>query len=465
MSILNNSTTLAPYSILPTLLALGVKLWLGAIGDNLKLLQPYVSMVRGPVPVSKSVLAEYVNTPIAMISAKALRNSHWILAFVGFGALAAETCEIYDYFRKCRVLMWVHQVIVGMSALWDREIGTLSHPVNVTRRLELRTIPHIFHKPYYQHGVYKDTTHTVALASIYQSSLQSWLYGAAVELSQSGSTPAWSKDTWSFARLDTEDLQGAASSFGSDATHIPGYARNVTFRTSGLRARLECHTLDYPFNTSAWLTTLDFTDRTINPDTNQSTWNATNSPPGLDYGYTLTGMAGSDPRFGYFACCANETEKTPGDAAIGYWTSLLWDLGTSGKPHWGDMQMSMTAKFIVGRPLDKLYQPNRGPFGFMPPLFIWTERPNFLLINCTPFIEHATASVVAELETGVVQSYDILEPPLNATEAWLDNYLLHNTSVDYNEEWTPFWRTVRNTSTYHNMTTRYLYLDFRSCYS
>lgn len=105
MSILNSTTTLAPYSILPTLLALGVKLWFGAIGDTLKLLQPYVSMVKAPVPVTTSVLAEYVNTPIVMISVKAWRNSHLILAFVGFGALAAETCECSDYTGPSGVLM------------------------------------------------------------------------------------------------------------------------------------------------------------------------------------------------------------------------------------------------------------------------------------------------------------------------------------------------------------------------
>jgi len=93
MNLLQKSTTLAPYKILPTVLALGVKLWFGAVGDTLKLLQPYISMVKGPVPITKSVTAEYVNTPIAMATMKALINTHWILALVALGALATEFCQ------------------------------------------------------------------------------------------------------------------------------------------------------------------------------------------------------------------------------------------------------------------------------------------------------------------------------------------------------------------------------------
>jgi hypothetical protein len=93
LNVLQGSATLAPYKILPTLLALVVKLWFGAVGDTLKSLQPYISMVKRPVPTTKSVLAEYVNTPLAVATTKALNNAHWTLALVALGALATEICE------------------------------------------------------------------------------------------------------------------------------------------------------------------------------------------------------------------------------------------------------------------------------------------------------------------------------------------------------------------------------------
>lgn len=104
LDILKAATTFAPYSILPTLLGVGVKLWLSAIGDALKRLQPYVSMLDAPTPLRGSILAEYTNTPLALISAKAMRHSHFVLALVGVAALASEICKSAN---PKSVIIWV----------------------------------------------------------------------------------------------------------------------------------------------------------------------------------------------------------------------------------------------------------------------------------------------------------------------------------------------------------------------
>lgn len=85
--------TFTPYSVIPTTLALGIKLWFAALGDASKRLQPYVSMLKQPTPLMKSVLTEYANTPTALISAKAISNAHWLLALIGVGAFATEVCK------------------------------------------------------------------------------------------------------------------------------------------------------------------------------------------------------------------------------------------------------------------------------------------------------------------------------------------------------------------------------------
>jgi hypothetical protein len=353
-----------------------------------------------------------------------------------------------------------------MSSLWDLEVQSLNHNVSVKRGFELRTVPQMFKKEYYTpHGNGRDSVRAAVLSDTYQSSLQSWLYGATVEISQSGSTPAWSKDTWSFVPLELKDIREAVSAFGMDTKSAPGYSPNVTFETQGLRARLECYVLDYPKDTSLWLEEFDFTNRTIDPAMNQSMWNATNSPPGLNYGYALTGMADRGPRSGYYTCCANETEGTSGDTAIGYWNSQLWiedPLGVQDPTgafggvggNYGGSEMSMTAKLIVGRTTETLYQPNTLDEFMDPPIYVWIEQPELLMVNCTPVIEHANVSISAELETGVVHNYTILGPLQNATEAWTDKYLIHNTSVDYAEEWEPVHGSRGNMSTYENMTVR-----------
>jgi len=355
-----------------------------------------------------------------------------------------------------------------MSALWDLEVQSLNHTVSVNRRFDIRTVPQIFKKEYYvPHGQELDSIHTAALSDIYQSALQSWLYGAAVEISQSGSTPAWSKDTWSFVPLEFADVKGAVSSTNLDANSIPGYSQNITFKTQGLRARLVCRALDYPRNVSSWLKHIDFTNRTIVPAMNQSVWNVTNSPINLEKGYALTGMANRGPRFGYYTCCANETDGTPGDTAIGYWTNQLWTDdpiaqaqddptgaygGTGGS--YGGSEMSMTAKLIVGRTFDKLYQPNPSGENNNPPLYVWVDQPELVMVNCTPVIEQANVSVSAELKTGVIHDYKILGPLQNASGAWTDNYLIHNTSIDYAEEWELAYGSGQNITTYDNLTVR-----------
>jgi hypothetical protein len=265
--------------------------------------------------------------------------------------------------------------------------------------------------------------------------------------------------------LDLGDIRDSLSADEHNTTSVPGYSRNITFETQGVRARLECHALEYPKNISSWLVHIDFTNRTIDPAMNQSVWNATNSPPDMDYGYALTGMANRGPRYGYYTCCANETEGAPGDTAIGYWTNQPWiedphnvqdPTGAYGGigGHYSGSELSMTAKLIVGRTLESLYQPNPAGEDGNPAVYVWTEQPEFVLVNCTPVIEHANVSVYADLETGLVYDYRILGPVENATEAWIDNYLVHNTSVDYTEGCEPIIGTDINVTAYYNLTVR-----------
>lgn len=84
---------LAPYSIIPTLFAVGIKLWYGAIEENMRRLQAFLAMAVRPAPIWRSLLVEYANAPLAFMSSKAVKNSHYMLALVGLGALGTEICQ------------------------------------------------------------------------------------------------------------------------------------------------------------------------------------------------------------------------------------------------------------------------------------------------------------------------------------------------------------------------------------
>lgn len=100
---------LAPYSILPTLIAVGVKLWWGAIEEVFKRLQPYATMAKGSVGVSHALTVEYMNSPLLATVAKAVRNSHWLLAVISLGAFGTEICK-NDSSRRS---LWIVLIIYG----------------------------------------------------------------------------------------------------------------------------------------------------------------------------------------------------------------------------------------------------------------------------------------------------------------------------------------------------------------
>ena len=87
------TTDIAPYSIIPTLLAVIVKLWWGALEGTFKRLQPSVTMARRPTKASEALSLSYVDSVMLWASWKASKNKHWLLALITLGAFLTEVCE------------------------------------------------------------------------------------------------------------------------------------------------------------------------------------------------------------------------------------------------------------------------------------------------------------------------------------------------------------------------------------
>ncbi|THY59440.1 hypothetical protein D6C99_01914 [Aureobasidium pullulans] len=176
-------------------------------------------------------------------------------------------------------------------------------------------------------------------------------------------------------------------------------------------------------------------------------WNNTNRPPGLESGYVLAGEADRGARHGSFICCANETDGEPGESGIGYWTNYFT----------GTYATWMFAKWIVGRPLQKLYPIMLNDYRELAQ-FIWVEEPKVLIMNCTPIIEKADSLITVDVTSGLVQTYQILDEPKEVVEAWSDRYLRHNTSADYAGEWLTNMALKYNKSKTTNLTTSFGYM-------
>ena len=87
------TANIAPYSIIPTFLAVILKLWWGALESTFKRLQPYFAMTRRPTKASEGIILSYVDSIMLWASWKAVRNRHWLLGLITLGAFFTEVCE------------------------------------------------------------------------------------------------------------------------------------------------------------------------------------------------------------------------------------------------------------------------------------------------------------------------------------------------------------------------------------
>ena len=175
-----NVITFAPYSVIPTLAAVGIKIWWDSMDQKLRRLQPYVSMSQQHTQISKGPSLSYVSTPIVLLVGKAARNRHFLLALVAFGAVLSEICKFISIIKL--KLLTNHLVVISMSGLWDRNHGYHSHNVTLTRFMDLRTVPAIFtipSSPTTPGATNLESNVRGMLSTVYGRLSTDWLYGVS----------------------------------------------------------------------------------------------------------------------------------------------------------------------------------------------------------------------------------------------------------------------------------------------
>ncbi|THY01364.1 hypothetical protein D6D03_05878 [Aureobasidium pullulans] len=410
LHIAQTTATLAPYTIVPTFLAIGAKLWFAMVTDSVQKYQPFVAMMGRPAKLSESISVEYHNTPTALVSLKALKSSHWLLALLGVGAFASEACKFFGISTTIGILL-KFQVTVSMSALWYRELRDASRVADLSRGLKIRTVPSESGMSGRNHTLLSSNdTRGLFIPKLYDVSLQNWLYSATTEITQHGVTPAWSKDTWSFLPLDLSGIDNDIR-YARGALNNNTQIRNLTLQTTGLKASLDCHSLNYTSDPPLWLTELDFLHSPISNGV--SLWNDTNCPLILDLGYTLKNFSSATLDLQSINCCANDSMGKIGDAVVGYWSNAYGS--------------ELTSTWIHGRPIQGLYTPNGDS---QQELFVWQQAPQMSAVSCKPRIEAAKSLVTIDMETGVVYDYEIIGTLRNVSEAWSWPYSQKNITSD-----------------------------------
>jgi hypothetical protein len=84
------SATFAPYSIIPTFLAIGVSLWWQIIDKTFRRLQPYLAMSKQPVYIKHSSALSYQSSYLAWAAVKATMHRHWLLAVITIGSTICQ---------------------------------------------------------------------------------------------------------------------------------------------------------------------------------------------------------------------------------------------------------------------------------------------------------------------------------------------------------------------------------------
>ncbi|KAJ5289933.1 uncharacterized protein N7443_010186 [Penicillium atrosanguineum] len=434
----NGISSVAPFSMIPTVIATGIGLWWSAIDDNFRRLQPFIAMSKSHPQFSRGASLSYQSSFWMWACMKAALNKHWLLALLTFGSSLSPIFTI------------------SMSALFDRGPGVVSQPITFERSIEIRDIPFVFPTEQSYYPSASNDYAAVILADLYKNLSTHWMYTATIQLALNGSQPAWSKDGWSFVPTQMTNLSTINLPNDLDASDqaVDGSQTNVSLATPAMRGRIECseYPLDVFMNISNWLTIKDISNHTI--------WNTSTIPKDakgayVEGGYQLGAVApwtgtphpsmiypvntsdaalsgnGSCPGCttvfvnpSQITCCENgsSSEWDP-SVAVGYWSPNT-NLESFSTRQW---HRNFTAKWLYGNAVTGIKN-NKNTLGgaYYDVDMLFPSIPSILLLDCKPIVESAEADIIVNPANGEIQSFNITSTPKELTEAFADNFLPHN---------------------------------------
>jgi hypothetical protein len=102
-------SSIAPFSMIPTIIAVGIGLWWSAIDENFRRLQPYLSMAKHDPPYRQGVDLSYQTSYWFWAATKAAFNKQWLLFLVTLGSTLSPICTfssiivlVFKLLTSCR---------------------------------------------------------------------------------------------------------------------------------------------------------------------------------------------------------------------------------------------------------------------------------------------------------------------------------------------------------------------------
>ncbi|KAF5845510.1 hypothetical protein GGP41_003090 [Bipolaris sorokiniana] len=396
--------TFAPISIAPTVASIAIGLWWDQLDMTFRILQPYVSMSRGPTPINAGAGLTYTSKTWAGAAFKAARYKHWILFLVTVGSVLAQV------------------LTVSMSALFEKASTNVTQQMTAQQSLEIRHEPLVSEiELTFRHGI--QYTPSLVLNELYLNPRKNWLFGAGIKHSFNGSELPWTLGGWNFLPVDL-----AQFSTSRDPQHSPDFSENRVFASTNvslevpaIKARLDCKPVEEVAETSSWLEIANFTgSRSIT----KNDIARLNSTGGFEL-YQLSGnmFQNSSSQTTILAdataisCCSNGTMEQPRRNAIGYW-SVATPNNESFPFTSASWPLSFVTKWIVGEGITVQYRNEEHYLYFR-------EKPKMQAARCQPVIETTEATVSVDAHSGAVHSYEIKKPVSPIDFAWAEVFVKH----------------------------------------
>jgi hypothetical protein len=413
-------STFAPISIAPTVVSIVVGIWWDQLDVTWRILQPFISMSRGPVPISGGAGLTYRSKSWIGAALKSGRQKHWVLFLIAIGSVLAQV------------------LTVSMSALFERQTSNVAQQVSIERNLEMRQLP-LISEISYKHALTRDPA-ILMLDKLYFDVSKNWLYGAGIQQSFNGSQLPWTFEGWNFLPVDLSKVTNSSvkqTSTGSNAADTVAFPANVTLKLPAVRARLDCTTVEDTANASSWIIFEDIYNQSASfmPES----FAQVNSTGKVEL-YSLPDLifAGSDSHTSVIStyknvgCCQNGTIADPQRSLLGYWSPVLPSNYTTkdaihAYPYdtltW---PLPLVSKWIVGKPIILKNTRRQNEVYFR-------EIPRIQAAQCKPIIETAESSVTVDRSTGQVHSHKLETTASPADAAWSDVFTRHdNPWTDYN---------------------------------
>jgi hypothetical protein len=319
-----------------------------------------------------------------------------------------------------------------MAAIFEKQTVIQTRPIASIDSIDAYRLQAIRQEPF-EFGIGIGQRPFYLTNMLLQTDQTDWLYNALDEITLNRSTPAWTKDEWTFTPVDIffrdghDSISGLSQNESRNEAEYIKSSVNVSITTPAIRSRLECNPVRLP--TTDWL---DSVQDAFSDALNKSVTGYV-LPTFISNGDSFNAPVFSAPR--RMACCTNGTSPG-GQSIVAYWSSnnTIYDKrpemvaeedNVEGFKELNNWSRRFAIKWVTGptasttvRGTDPTHIDTDVGYANESVLY-FLEEPQMTVLDCTPIIEQVNASITLARYTKQILEFELLGSPQPVQEAML----------------------------------------------